>query len=70
MGQGRDGVALPPLEPPPSSTGKPGAVGEHCLSAQRELRSRRAAPGKQLVVRGARSSNAIYGRSFLENVGM
>ncbi len=22
-----------PLEPPPSSTGKPGAVGEHCLSA-------------------------------------
>jgi hypothetical protein len=22
-----------PLDPPPSSTGKPGAVGEHCLSA-------------------------------------
>ncbi len=37
-----------PLDPPPSSTARPGAVGEHCLSAQRELRSRpawRAAQG-------------------------
>jgi hypothetical protein len=37
-----------PLDPPPSSTDGPGVVGEHCLSAQRELRSRpvrRAAQG-------------------------
>jgi len=46
---------LGPLAPPPSSTAGPGAVGEHCLSAQRELRSRpvrRAAQGTRSVAEG------------------
>ena len=51
QGEGQDGdgvIGLIPIATPPSSTAGPGDVGEDCLSAQREFRSRpvwRAAQG-------------------------
>ena len=51
---------------PPSSAAKPGAVGEHCLSAQRELRSRpawRATQGTHAV--GGAGGTLLFGYSFL-----
>ena len=55
------GVCFCPLAMPPSSTAGPGDVGEHCLSAQGEFRSRPASASSAGHPEGAVDGVAFFG---------